>query len=96
MIRSILLSTLLAITAVTGVSLTPSEAAAQPPGQRRDYPERRDRRDHHVHFEVLVRHRGHWDSHGTYHNRNDAERAAWQLRRQGHEVRIEREYVRGR
>ena len=74
MIRSILLSALLAITALTGVSMTPSEAAAQPP-DRRDYPQRRDR-DRHVHFEVLVRHGGHWDSHGTF-TVEAAERAAW-------------------
>ena len=66
-------------------------ARANPPIYRQDA----WRHSHgYVRFEVLYRHGGHWDCFGTYHDRNDAERAAWSLRRQGHDVRIEREFVR--
>ncbi len=93
MIRKLFLSALVAITAVSGLSITPLAADANPPMHRHDSFDRRDRRGH-MHFEVLYRHRNHWDSYGTYHDRDDAERAAHRLRRQGFEVRIERDFVR--
>jgi len=83
MLRKIFLSGLLAITAVTGFSMTPVDANAQPQHRRR----------HHDHYEVLYRHRDHWHSYGSYHYFEDARRAAWRLRDMGYDVRVEREHV---
>ena len=83
MVRKILLAVVLAMSTATAFVL-PSDLSASPPVRRHG----------HVHFEVLVRHRNHWDSYGTYHSRFEAERAAQRLRWQGYTVRIEREYVR--
>jgi hypothetical protein len=85
MMSKLVLSAVLATGTASGVATTAS--AAQPAGHD-------DRHDHRGRFEVLIRHRGHWDSHGTYRDRDDAERAARRLERQGLVVRIER--VRGR
>ena len=84
MFRKILLGSILAITAILGVSMSASDANAQPLPHRR----------HHVHYEVLIRHRHHWDVYATYHDFHDARRAAWRLRDRGYEVRIQREFVR--
>jgi len=99
MIRKMILSAVLATVTMTGLAATAS--AAHPPiGHDRDRDRDHDRdrdRDHDRHrvrYEVLVRHRGHWDSVGTYRDREDAQRAAWRLQRQGEFVRIEVEYVR--
>lgn len=40
-------------------------------------------------FVVYVWHRGHWDRHGRYETRREAERVERWLERQGHRVRIE-------
>jgi hypothetical protein len=89
MLRKLILSAVLAVSTLTGLSFAATEASAQPI----PYPQFPHRR-HHVHYEVLVRHRGHWDSHGTYHSYEDARRAARRLRDRGFDVRIEREFVR--
>lgn len=47
-------------------------------------------RHSHRHFDVLVRHRYHWDVYRTYRDYDDAQRAAFHLRRQGYQVRIDR------
>lgn len=86
MIRKLILSAAIATGAVAGLA-TSTASAAQPVGHD-------ERHDHRGRFEVLVRHRGHWDMHGTYRDRDDAQRAARRLERRGYEVRIER--VRGR
>lgn len=76
---------LAALIATGGVAGTAATATAQPVEfDRHDY------HHHHARYEVLVRHHGHWDVHGTYHDREEAERVAWRLERHGHEVRIER------
>ena len=93
MIRKILLSAVFAATMITGVSCAASQASAQTYSHGRHHSYHPSPR-HHVHFEVLVRHRNHWDSYGTYHSRYAAERAAERLRWQGYIVRIEREVVR--
>lgn len=84
MIRKILLSAVLAISTVTAFSVPALDVNANPPVHRHG----------HVHFEVLYRHRLHWDSYGTYHTRFAAEQAAERLRCQGYLVRIEVEIVR--
>lgn len=88
MIRKLILTAVLATGAVAGVTATANTADAAPPiGHDHDHDRDRGR------FQVLVRHRGHWDVHGTYRDRDDAERAARRLERQGLDTRIER--VRG-
>jgi hypothetical protein len=86
MFRKIILGAVLALAAVTGFTISAGEVNAQP----LPLPHRR----HHVHYEVLIRHRHHWDSYATYHDVEDARRAAFRLRARGYEVRIEREFVR--
>ena len=86
MFRKFILAALLATGALC---MTAIPASAQTPTAF-------DWRDHErdgVRFRVLVRHRGHWDVHGTYRDRNDAQRVAHQLERRGLDTRIER--VRG-
>jgi hypothetical protein len=88
MLRKLILSVVAAGT-LGAVGLTTGSAdAANPPSPRFGY-----HRDHRVRYEVLYRHRDHWDVYRTFHDRDDAQRAAWQLRRQGYPVRIE--YERG-
>jgi hypothetical protein len=91
MLRNILLSAVLAITALTSFSASAGTASADPPRQNQGRDHRNDRDRRHS-FEVLYQHRNHWDSYGTYRDRDDAERAAWRLRRQGYQVRIEVEH----
>jgi hypothetical protein len=84
MIRKLMLSAVLATGAIAGLTATPTTADAAPPvGFDRD----RDR--HNVRFEVQVRHRGHWDTYGTYRDRDDAQRVVRMLERQGRDARIE-------
>lgn len=88
MIRKLLLSAVIATGAVAGLAATPAAADAAPPGGHdRDRDRDHDRRG--VRYEVLIRHRGHWDHYGTYRDRDDARRVAWRLERLGHDVRIE-------
>ena len=90
MIRKMILSAVIATGAVTGMTLTPSAANAAPPiGHDHDRDRDRDHDRHGVRFEVQVRHRGHWDSYGTYRDRDDARRVAWRLERMGYDTRIE-------
>lgn len=79
MIRTLALATRVAAATLGGLALTPGTASARPAGDH-------DRRDH-GRFQVLVRHRGHWDIHGTYRDRDDAQRVARQLERRGERVR---------
>jgi hypothetical protein len=87
MIRKLILAALLA----TGVAALPA-TAGEPAFDRRDRHDHDHDRDR-GRFRVLVRHRGHWDVSGVYRDRDDAERAARRLERQGFDTRIER--VRG-
>ena len=83
MIRKFVLSTVLATGALAGVTATSTTAdAASPIGHDRDRDFRGGR------FEVQVRHRGHWDTYGTYRDR-DAQRVVRMLERQGRDARIE-------
>lgn len=68
-------------------------ASAQPPAAFDRHDHDRDYHRHGGRFQVLVRHRGHWDTHGTYRDWDDARRVAHRLERQGFDTRIER--VRG-
>jgi hypothetical protein len=85
-IRKLALAALIATGTVGGLTAT---ASAQPPAafDRHDHDRDRGR------FQVLVRHRGHWDVHATYRDRDDAQRAARRLERRGFDARVER--VRG-
>lgn len=89
MIRKLLLS---AVLAAGAVAATPAAVEAAPPvgrGHDRDRDRDREHDRHGVRYEVLVRHRGHWDTYGTYRDRYDARRAAWMLERRGYDARIE-------
>lgn len=82
--RKFLSAALIATFAITGLSFTQTQASAEPPAAF-------DHRDHNWgRFKVLVRHRGHWDVHGTYRDREDAVRVSRQLERRGFDTRIER------
>jgi hypothetical protein len=86
MFRTLTLAALLA-TGTLGVAVAPATAGEPAAFDRRD----NDRHDHdRGQFQVLVRHRLHWDVHGTYRDRDDAQRAAHRLERQGFDTRIER------
>jgi hypothetical protein len=87
MLRKLILSAVLATGAIAGIAMPAGTAnAAEPFGYNRD----RDFRDHrNVRFEVKVRHRGHWDTYGTYHSRIEAQRVVWMLERQGRDARID-------
>lgn len=88
MIRKLILSAVLATGAIAGATATPATADAAPPiGHDRHRDRDRDRRN--VRFEVQVRHRGHWDTYGTYRDRDDAQRVVRMLERQGRDARIE-------
>jgi hypothetical protein len=84
MIRKLILSAILTAGTLAGLALTPATAEARPPWSGKH---RQDRRHE---FKVEYLHRGHWDTHGTYCDRDDAERAARQLRHRGYRVKIER------
>ncbi|VTT98824.1 unnamed protein product [Gemmataceae bacterium] len=86
MIRKLILSAVLATGAVAGVTANTANAAP-PIGHDHDHDRDRDRRN--VRFEVQVRHRGHWDTYGTYRDRDDAQRVVRMLERQGRDARIE-------
>jgi len=84
MIRKLILSAVLA----TGAVATANTATAAPPiGHDHDHDRDRDHRN--VRFEVQVRHRGHWDTYGTYRDRDDAQRVVRMLERRGQDARIE-------
>ena len=88
MLRKLILSAVLATGGVAGVTATPSTAEAAPPsGHDRDRDRDHDFRG--VRFEVQVRHRGHWDTYGTYRDRDAARRVVRMLERQGRDARIE-------
>lgn len=90
MTRKLILSAVLAAGAVAGVTMTPTAVEAAPPiGHDHDRDRDRDHDRHRVRYEVLVRHRGHWDTYGTYRDRDDARRVAWMLERRGRDARIE-------
>lgn len=78
---------------VLGLTAIPASAHSPAPLERHDHDRDRARGRDGVRFRVLVRHRGHWDVSGTYRDRDDAQRAARRLERQGFDTRIER--VRG-
>lgn len=79
MLRRIFLTAALSVGALAGLAAVPATAEAHPPLPVR-----------HARFEVLVRHRNHWDRHGTYCDRADARQAARFLRARGFEVRVRR------
>ena len=84
MIRKLILSAVIATGTLAGLTAGPSNAeAAAPATFDRDHDHRG------VRFEVLVRHRGHWETYGTYRDRDDAQRVERLLERQGRDARIE-------
>jgi len=100
MIRTIITSGVLAAGALAGLAFTPSTADAHPPAvgpaytpvvRPAYYPPAGHDWHHHVRFQVLVRHHGHWDVVDTFRDRDDARRLAHRLRHQGHEVDIRRQ-----
>lgn len=84
MFRNIFLSAVLAVASVTGLALTPASSDAHPPVPVTPV--------HHSHnrFEVLIRHRNHWDLYASFRERDDARRTARMLRQRGYEVQIRR------
>ena len=87
MFRTLTLSALLAASTFCGLTFTPATASADPAIR---YAERGV---HHGRFDVLVRHRGHWDVRGSYRNREEAIREARRLEHRGLDARVE--WVRG-
>ena len=81
MIRKLILSAVIATGAIAGLTATSTTAGAAP--------DVFDRERHNVRFEVQVRHRGHWDTYGTYRDRDDAQRVVRMLERRGQDARIE-------
>jgi hypothetical protein len=81
MFRKLILSGVLGIATLTGLTMTPSTADARPPV--------RARYERHHSFEVKYLECGHWQCYGTYCSRDLAGRAAEQLRCRGFAVRIE-------
>jgi hypothetical protein len=81
MFRTTILTAALSLAGLAGLAATP--ASAHPPVGH-------DRPQFFGRYEVLVRHRGHWDKVGTYRDRDDARRAARQYRMRGLQVKIER------
>jgi predicted aminopeptidase len=79
MFRRVLFAAIRTTGALAGLAATPATAEAHPPIRRSV-----------VCFEVLVRHRNHWDVYRTYHDRDDARRAARKLRFQGYDVKVRR------
>jgi len=99
MIRTIITSGVLAAGAWAGLALTPSSAEAHPPAVApicppdvipAHYPPVGHDGHHRARFEVLVRHRGHWDVVETTRDWDDAQRAAHRLRHEGHDVEVRR------
>lgn len=89
MIRKLILAVLLTL----GVAAVPA-TAGEPAFDRRDrHDHARDGDRDRGRFQVLVRHRWHWEVAGVYRDRDDAQRAARRFERQGFDTRIER--VRG-
>jgi hypothetical protein len=87
MLRKLILAVAVGAGTLGVAGMTTNRAdAADPPSSRYGY-----HRDHRVRYEVLYRHRDHWDVYACYQDRDDAQRAAWRLRRQGYLVRIEAE-----
>jgi hypothetical protein len=84
MIRRLILTAVLATGAIGGLTANAADAAL-PVGHDRD----RDHDLRNVRFEVQVRHRGHWDTYGTYRDRDDAQRVVRMLERRGQDARIE-------
>jgi hypothetical protein len=100
MIRTILTSGVLAAGALAGLTVTPSSASAHPPAVAPAYtpvvrpgyhPPVGHDGHHRVRFQVLVRHRGHWDVVRTFRDRDDARRLAHRLRHQGYDVDVRRQ-----
>ncbi len=67
--------------------ITSSTMTATASGQR---PAHQDRDHHRSRYRMLVRHRGHWDLHGTYRDRAEVERVAHRLEHRGLDARVER------
>ena len=86
MFRTLTLAALLASGSLTAT------ASAQPPAafEHRDRDHDHDRDHHRSRYQVLVRHRSHWDVQGTYRDRDDAERVARRLEHRGLDARVER------
>ncbi len=83
MFRQLILSAVLTTATLTGLALTPAAADARPPVEYH-------RHDRHGRFEVFYLECGRWENYGGYRDRDDAERAAHQLRHRGYAVKIER------
>jgi hypothetical protein len=105
MFRTIITSGVLAAGSLAGLTLTPSSAEAHPPAvipvSRPVFvpsyyppsyypPVGHDWHRHRARFDVLVRHRGHWDLYDTVRDWDDARRLAHRLRHQGYDVDIRR------
>jgi len=90
MLRKLLLTAALAVGTFATLAITPT-AEARPPIQRGcdDCDAGRGRFDRGARYEVLVRHKDHWDTYGKYRDRDDAQRAARQLRHKGFKVKID-------
>jgi hypothetical protein len=79
MFRKLLLSAVLAVTAIGGIAVAPLAADAAPLPIRH----------YHVRYEVFYRECGRWCCSGNYGERWEADRAAEFLRHRGFEVRVD-------
>ena len=80
MFRKLILSAVLAAGAIAGVTATSATADAAPFDRGRDF--------HRRQFEVLVECGHRWENRGTFRDRQDAERAAHRIQREGFRVEI--------
>ena len=85
MIRKLIATAIFSTATLTGFAVSPASASDRIPFG----PHYRHERDC-ERYEVLVRHRGHWDVYETFRDRDDARHAAWRLRHRGIEVEVRR------
>jgi hypothetical protein len=85
MFRKLILSAVLATGTITGLTLTPTAADAQPVDCRHD---RDDHPEWHRRYEVLYRECDRWVIAGFFEDRCNADRAADNLRHRGLQVEV--------
>lgn len=67
----------------------PNTGPFPPRGRDRHDGRDNDRRNR-AKFQVVVHHRGHWDVAETFRDRDDAQRLAWRMERQGQNAEVRR------
>ena len=87
MIRKLLLA---AAVAAGAACFAPAASAHDPRDEFRRESRYDDFRREHSRYVVMVKHGFHWHEHGTYRDREEAERVARRLERHGECARVER------